>query len=99
MQKSIQNASKQYAKRGSSMIFDRFVDLQNEVARSNTPFETFLPISHDPIIVPSLKLGEIGDADEGNFQRERVEQILKVKGHILLAFTFILTVTFIMHIT
>ena len=29
---------KQYAKRGSSMIFfDRFVHLQNEVARSNTP--------------------------------------------------------------
>ena len=34
MQKSIQNASKQYAKCGSRMIFERFVDLQNEVARS-----------------------------------------------------------------
>ena len=44
------------------------MDLQNEVARSNTSFETFLPISHDPLIVPSfkLKLGEISDADEGN---------------------------------
>ena len=73
MRKSIQNASKQYAKRGSRMIFERFVDLQNEVARSNTlvtSFETFLPISHDPIIVP-----KISDADEGNLQRERVENL------------------------
>ena len=72
MQKSIQNASKQYAKRSSSMIFDRFVDLQNEVARSNTPV-----LRHycQYLNNPKLKLGEIRDADEGNFQRERVENL------------------------
>ena len=72
MQKSIQNASKQYAKRGSRMIFDRFVDLQNEVARSNTPvLRHFCQYLHSP----KLKLGEISDADEGNLQKERVENL------------------------
>ena len=59
MQKSIQNASKQYGRCGSSMIFERFVDIQSEVARSNTPvlrhFCQYLMI----IIVPKLKLGKL----------------------------------------
>ena len=49
VQKSIQKALKQYANYSSSIIFDGFVDLQNESA---TILGTFLLLSCDPNRVP-----------------------------------------------